>query len=95
MGDFNVQALANTAWGVATACQTDAQLFMALARTAERCVGDCNVHDLANTAWAFATAGQSDVQLFAALARAVEQRVSDFNMQNDISSCYPVFHTLL
>ena len=93
MSDFKSQELANTAWVFATAVQSDAQLFAALARTVEQRVSDFNTQELTNTAWAFATAVQSHAQLFAALARAVEQRVSDFNMQND--SCYPVFHTLL
>ena len=35
MGNFNAQGLANTAWAFATAGQTDAQLFAALAREAE------------------------------------------------------------
>ena len=57
-----MQDLANTAWAFATASQSDAQLFAALARAAERRLGDFNVQELANTAWAFATASQSDAQ---------------------------------
>ena len=34
MVDFNVQALANTAWAFAMAAQSDAELFGALARAA-------------------------------------------------------------
>ena len=77
-----MQELANTAWVLATASESDAQVFAALARAAERRLGDFNVQELANTAWAFATEGQSDVQLFAALARAARRRVSDFNVQS-------------
>ena len=50
MDDFNVQALANTAWAFATAGQNDALLFAALATVAEHHMGDFNVQDLANTA---------------------------------------------
>ena len=59
-----MQELANTAWALATASESDAQLFAALARASERRLGDFNVQELANTAWAFATAGQSDVEFF-------------------------------
>ena len=69
MGDFKAQELANTAWAFATVGKSDAQLFTALARVAERHVGDCNAQNLVNTAWAFATVGKSDAQLFTALAR--------------------------
>ena len=62
--------------------QSDAQLFAALARAAERRPGDFKVQELANTAWAFATASQSDAQLFAALARVAEWRLGDFNVQD-------------
>ena len=57
MGDDKAQGLANTAWAFATAGQLDAQLFMALARMAERRVGEFNAQNLANTAWAFAMVG--------------------------------------
>ena len=72
MGDFNAQGLANTAWAFATAGQSDALLFMTLARAAERRVGDLSAQELANTAWAFATAGRSDALLLMSLARAAE-----------------------
>ena len=58
MGDFNAQDLANIAWAFATACQSDALLFAALARAAERRADEFNGQNLANTAWAFATAGR-------------------------------------
>ena len=63
-------------------CQTDAQLFTALAREAERHVGNANPQNLANTAWAFATLGQLDSRLFTLLAREPECRMSEFNPQN-------------
>ena len=69
LGHFKVQELANTAWAFATANQSDAQLFAALARAAELYLGDFNVQDLANTAWAHAMASQSDAQVFTSLAR--------------------------
>ena len=50
MGDFNAKGLANTAWAFATAGQSDALLFMMLARAVERRVSDFNVLELANTA---------------------------------------------
>lgn len=58
---------------------SDAQLFRALAKAAERCMGDFKAQEVANTAWAFATGGQSDGQLFTALARVAERRMDDFN----------------
>ena len=60
VGDFNAQSLANTAWAFATAGQSDAQLFVALAMAVEQCVSDFDMQALANTAWALATASQSD-----------------------------------
>ena len=71
MDDFNVQALANTAWAFATAGQNDALLFAALTTATERRMDDFKVQELANTAWAFAKAGQEGALLFAALATAV------------------------
>ena len=56
LGDFSVQELANTAWAFATANQSGAQLFAALARTAALRLGHFNVQNLTNTVWAFATA---------------------------------------
>ncbi len=50
LSDFIVQNLANTAWAFAIASQSDAQLFAALARTAEPRLGDFNVQELANAA---------------------------------------------
>ena len=58
LDDFKVQDLANTAWAFATANQSDAQLFAALAGAVQLRLGDFNVQHLANTAWAFATASQ-------------------------------------
>ena len=56
----NAQRLANTAWAFATADQSDALMFAALAKAAMRRVGEFNAQGPANTAWAFATAYQSD-----------------------------------
>ena len=76
MGDFNSQGLANAAWAFATADQSGASLFAALAAAAaEWRMGDWNPQQLANTAWAFAkvaVAGQNDASLFAALAAVAE-----------------------
>ena len=66
MGDFNSQALANTAWAFATVSHKDQQLFTALAAAAEWHMGDFNPQALANTAWAFATASHKEEQLFTA-----------------------------
>ena len=57
MGEFDVQNLANMAWAFATVGQSDAVLFEALAKAAERLVGDFNAQHLGSTVWAFATAG--------------------------------------
>ena len=67
MSDFNSQNLANAAWAFATADQSDASLFAALATAAEQRMGDFNSQGLANAAWAFAMADQSDASLFVAL----------------------------
>ena len=40
--------LANTAWALATAGQSDANLFAALAKATEQRVSDFNMQDLAN-----------------------------------------------
>ena len=48
--------LANASWASATAGQSDAQLFAALAKAVEQRVSDFDVQNLANAAWAFATA---------------------------------------
>ena len=82
VGDFSAQGLANTAWAFATAGQSDALLFMTLARASERHVGDFSAQELANTAWAFAIAGQSDALLFMMLGRAAERHMDDFNVQD-------------
>ena len=50
MDDFKAQDLANTAWGFATVGQSDALLFMVLARAAEQRKGDFSTEGLANTA---------------------------------------------
>ena len=60
--------------------EVDAQLFMALAREAERNLGDFNLQVLTNTAWAFATLGQADAQLFMVLAREAQRRMGDFKL---------------
>ena len=49
MSDFNSQGLANAAWAFATADQSDASLFGALATAAEhieQCMGSFNPADL-------------------------------------------------
>ena len=50
MGDFKAQELSNAAWAFAKVALLDAQLFMALARVAERHMDDFKVQGLANTA---------------------------------------------
>ena len=72
MGDFNPQALANTAWAFATMSHKDERLFTALAAAAERRMGDFNPQQLANTAWAFATISHKDERLFTASAAVAE-----------------------
>ena len=62
--------------------QSDAQLFMKLARSAVQRLRYCIMQELTNTAWAFATVGQSDAQLFMKLARSAGQRLGDFIAQN-------------
>jgi len=46
----STQELANIAWAFATVAQVDAQLFMVLARAAERRIGDFDAQGLVNTA---------------------------------------------
>merc|ERR1712118_621725 len=53
MGDFNLRALANTAWAFATAGQWDAQLLRAIARAAEQRRGNIkNTQQLFMILWA-------------------------------------------
>lgn len=66
-------------WAFSKAGQPNAQLFTALARSAERRAGDFSAPDLANLAWSFANADQLDTQLFASLARSAEQLLDEFN----------------
>ena len=51
VGNFNAQELANTAWTFATVDQSDALIFIALARAAEQRMTNFNPQNLANTAW--------------------------------------------
>ena len=60
------------AWAFVTGGQSQAQLFMVLAATAERRIGDFTVQELANMVCAFVTFGQSEVQLFMMLAGIVK-----------------------
>ena len=62
--------------------QEDAQLFTALARTAEQRLDEFNAQNLANMAWAFRTADLSDELLFVTLARAQEWLLGKFSAQN-------------
>ena len=52
MGNFNVQALANTAWSFAKASQLNAQLFRLLRGVAEQHVRDFDVQHVGMTLWA-------------------------------------------
>ena len=45
VSDFNMQGPMNTAWAFATAVQSDAQLFAALARAVEQRVSDFNMQN--------------------------------------------------
>ena len=45
MREFKTQGLANTAWALATAGQSDEVLFWALAQAAERQASDLNAQD--------------------------------------------------
>ena len=69
------------AWAFAMAGQSDAPLFVALARASEWHVDNLQLQNLANISWAFATAGRSDASLLAALAKAAELRVGNFKPQ--------------
>ena len=53
MGEFNAQALANTARAFAKSDQAEDPVLAALARTAKRLMGEFNAQAFANTAWAF------------------------------------------
>ena len=61
---------------------SDAHLFTALARAAERQLGSFKAQELANTAWAFAKGVQANAYLFTVFARAARQNVGDFDEQN-------------
>jgi len=68
--------------------QSDAQLFVALAKAVEQSVSNFNMQNLANTAWAFVTKGQSDAKLFGVFARVAGQRVGNFHMQDLANSAW-------
>ena len=57
MGGLKGQSLTNTAWVVAREAQSQAPLFVVLAKVAEQRVGYFNTQSPASTAWPFATAG--------------------------------------
>ena len=88
VSEFIAQALANTARAFATATQSEAALFAALARAVERRVSESIAQALANTAWACVTAGWSDAALLAALARAAGLCIGAFSVQElaDVST---------
>lgn len=77
--DSRVSAPCRSRWAFSKAGQPDAQLFTALARSAERRAGDFSAPDLANVAWSFANADQVDAQLFASLARSAGQLLDEFD----------------
>jgi hypothetical protein len=56
VGEFNAQALSNTAWAFATAGHKAPALFEAIAQQAQGRVGEFKEQELSNTAWAFAVA---------------------------------------
>jgi hypothetical protein len=56
VGEFNQQALANTAWAFATAGHAAPSLFDAIAAEAASRVGEFNPQGLTTTAWSFAVA---------------------------------------
>jgi hypothetical protein len=55
VGEFNPQALANTAWAFATAGHAAPALFDSIATEAAPRVGKFSPQGLANTAWSFAS----------------------------------------
>ena len=57
MGGIKEQSLTNTAWVVAREAQSQAPLFVVLAKVAEQRVGYFNTQSPASTAWPFAAAG--------------------------------------
>ena len=67
----------------ATVGQQDAQLFAAVARTAELRLGEFNTQGRANMAWAFATVGHLDVALFTALAKEATQCLDEMLAHNN------------
>ena len=70
VGEFDTQAIANTAWAFATVAAPDEQLFVRLAAAAERRVSELSVPEFASTAWAFTTVNHSHEKLLASRARA-------------------------
>ena len=79
MGDFNPQALVNTAWAFATASQKDALLFAALATTTEQHMGDFNPQELANTALAFASVDIQKLELMRKVSAAASLHIEQFD----------------
>jgi hypothetical protein len=82
VGEFNAQALSNTAWAFATAGHEAPALFEAIARQAQGRVGEFKEQALSNPAWAFAKAGHEAPALFEAIAKQAQGRVGEFLPQH-------------
>jgi hypothetical protein len=82
LGDFDPQALSNTAWAFAKSRLTAPELFNAIsAEVVRRGLGG-NEQALSNTAWAFATASYASPELFKSIsAEAVRRGLGGFNEQ--------------
>ena len=78
---------------VATAGQSDAQLFPLFANVAAWRVSNFKTSNVANTVWAFAKLRSLDTLLFAALTRVAEQRMDDFDV-HQLSSTVWAFATI-
>merc|ERR1712166_198005 len=68
LGEFNPQALSNTAWAFATANHEAPALFDALTKETVPRLGEFIPQDFSNTAWAYATANHEAPALFDAMA---------------------------
>ena len=94
MGNFNVQALANTTWAFARANRPVAQLVTALAEVAEMHGGNFNAQGLQSTAHAFEEAGHVDEWLFTKLARVAQQCMGHWNAAQGLENTVHMTSTI-
>jgi hypothetical protein len=79
---MGAQALANTAWALATLGHADGDFMVALLKAAEPQLRNFKPQELANTAWALATLGHKDDAFMAAVLQQAAGMALDLNAEN-------------